>query len=337
MPRLKLRSFPASLAAATLLLMPWFAAPAAEAAGYQGLTRSEVLTVLHAASEVGTSGEHLALDGKIVTVPDGRGGTLTAVLAVRFPTADGLGQYVLFWHDKTFLGSDRLAKLPQLGAEAISAGIVRSATDAITMQFARYRPSDPMVAPSLPPEQVTYRWDGSRLVASQAVSLSAGNGLAMTLPRTDGRELTRANVLSVLASATEGQTGLHLALNGKILSVPDGQGGTLDAVPVVRSPSADGYGQYVLLWDDATLIGSDRLATLPNLGEESSQVKIVSSSRGSVTLQFACYGPNDPMYAPSLPAVDVTYHWTGFALQASRAVPACGGNKLAMQLTAPQN
>jgi hypothetical protein len=72
----------------------------APAEPYRGLTRSAILRLLKDAHEVGTWGEHLALMGRIVTVSDGHGGTLTAVPAVRSPTANGDGQPVLFWHDR---------------------------------------------------------------------------------------------------------------------------------------------------------------------------------------------------------------------------------------------
>lgn len=159
-------------------------AEAGTAPRYQGLTRAEVLSVLGSAIEKsaqGPTGEHLAVAGRIVTVPDGFGGSLTAVPTVRFPTADGYGQYVLFWHDKTFLGSDRLAKLPYLGAESVQIEIVAHGPRYITLQFERYRPSDPMYAPSLPQADITYRWTGTALAASSAVPISSGNGLAMTL------------------------------------------------------------------------------------------------------------------------------------------------------------
>lgn len=324
----------ASLGSVLALAAPVALPAAGAAAPYQGLTRSAVLSLLGSASEVGTQGEHLALDGKIVTVSDGHGGTLTAVPVLRFPTADGLGQYVLFWHDKTFLGSDRLAKLPYLGGESVQAGIVRSAPEAITVQFGQYRPSDPMSSPSLPPELVTYTWNGQRLIASQTVSAATGNGLAMTLPKP--APLTRSMIDAVLAQATETNgTGEHLAVEGKIVTVSDGQGGTLTAVPTGRFPTADGYGQYVMFWHGTTFLGSDRLAKLPYLGEESVQISIVSSGVNQISLKFACYRPQDSMYAPSLPSVEVTYRWNASALTASRPVPLSSGNGLAMRLQAP--
>ncbi len=73
---------------------------------------------------------------------------------------------------------------------------------------------------------------------------------------------------------------------------------------------------------------------IPNLGEESVEISIASWGPNSVTLRFARYLPKDPMYAPSLPSVDVTYSWTGARLDASRPVPAESGNGLSMQLAA---
>jgi len=52
------------------------------------------------------TGEHLAIDGKAAVVPAGGGTWLTAIPVVRWPTADGYGQLVLFWHNTTLVGSD---------------------------------------------------------------------------------------------------------------------------------------------------------------------------------------------------------------------------------------
>lgn len=117
--------------------------------------------------------ERLHQDGRTVVVPDGHGGWLTAVPAVRWPTADGHGQVVLFWHDRTFLGSETLARLPSLGAEAASLAIVRSGRDRVVVRFARYRPSDAMCCPSLKPIEIVYRWNGRALKASAPVPATA--------------------------------------------------------------------------------------------------------------------------------------------------------------------
>ncbi|MCL6594662.1 MAG: LppP/LprE family lipoprotein [Firmicutes bacterium] len=154
---------------------------------YRGLTRSAILRVLRRAEEVTPGhprgdGEHLALLGKIVSVPDGHGGTLTAVPAVRYPTADGYGQLVLFWVGRRLVGSNNLTPLPDLGPEAVSLAVVRAGPDRIVVRYARYRASDPMYRPSLPPGYVTYSWDGKRLVASGPVPRGAVDGLTMRLP-----------------------------------------------------------------------------------------------------------------------------------------------------------
>ncbi len=333
--RLKL----AGLLSACAMLLGLVSLPAAVAAAApaHALARSEVLRVLGAAQETSraaATGEHLALDGRIVTVSDGSGGTLTAVPVARFPSADGYGQLVLFWHDRTLIGSDRLAALPNLGEESSQLQIVAWGTDYVTVRFWRYRPQDPMYKPSLPPADVTYRWNGSGLQASAAVPQDSGDGLGMRLA---GLGLTRSDVLTVMQAAVEGSakgpTGEHLQPFGKIVTVPDGFGGTLTAVPAVRWPTADGYGQMVLFWHDRTLIGSMRLATLPNLGEEAAQLQIVGSGTDYVTVRFWRYRPQDPMVAPSLPSEDVTYRWTGHGLAASAAVPKESGNGLAMHLS----
>jgi hypothetical protein len=144
-------------------------------------TPAAVAAVLARAEEVGTPSEHLRQWGQAVTVSDGSGGWLTAVPAVRYPTADGYGQYVLFWHDTTFVGSDNLTPLPNLGPEAVSLRIAATGPDRITVRFARYRKTDPMTHPSLPPGYVTYRWARGRLVASGPVPSGAGNGLRMVI------------------------------------------------------------------------------------------------------------------------------------------------------------
>ncbi len=310
--------------------------PAAGAAAPPALARSEVLRALAAAQETSrgaATGEHLALDGRIVTVPDGAGGTLTAVPAVRSPSADGYGQLVLFWHAGTLIGSDRLARLPSLGEESSQLEIVSWGTGFVTVRFWRYRPQDPMYLPSLPPAEVTYRWTGYGLQASSAVPRDSGDGLGVRLP---DMALTRSDILAVTRPAVErsaqGPTGERLEPFGAIATVPDGFGGSLTAVPVVRWPTADGYGQMVLFWHDRTFLGSMRLAKLPNLGEEATQLKIVGSGTGFVTVRFWRYRPQDPMYLPSLPSEDVTYRWTGHGLAASAPVPKESGNGLAMSL-----
>lgn len=306
------------------------------AAAQAGLSRSAVLSVLNASYELSGSsrtGEHLALNGKILTVSDGHGGTLTAVPVVRFPTADAYGQLVLFWHNNRLIGSQSLTRLPLLGYEATMVGIYRSGPNAITLKFARYKASDPTCCPTLPPGYVTYHWTGTSLAASAPVPSGVGNGMRMMYAPKRPAELGRASVLRVLAQASEvGSKSEHLALDGKIVTVSDGRGGTMTAVPARRSPTADGYGQYVLFWHDTTFIGSDNLSHLPSLGAESVQISVSSSGPNRIVLRFVRYKPSDPMCCPSIPPGYVTYHWTGTSLSAAETIPTGSGNGLSMRL-----
>jgi hypothetical protein len=152
-------------------------------------TAAQVNRILRAATEVGTGGncpkgkscaEHLH-QMKRLTVPDGHGGFLTAVLAVRWPTADGYGQYVLFWHDTTFLGSQNLTPLPKLGREATSIEAAKVRGHGIELTFANYSPKNPLCCPSLKPVVSTYRWDGSRLVNSRRLPRSVTLNLTMVV------------------------------------------------------------------------------------------------------------------------------------------------------------
>jgi hypothetical protein len=174
-------------AGAVVALMFFAPAAASPRPPYRGLTLSAVVRVLGRAEEVTPGhprgdGVHLRLMGRIVSVPDGHGGTLTAVPAVRYPTADGYGQLVLFWVGRRLVGSDNLTTLPDLGPEAVSLAIVRTGPDRIVVRYARYRPSDPLYRPSLPPADVAYSWNGRRLVASGPVPRGAVDGLRMRLP-----------------------------------------------------------------------------------------------------------------------------------------------------------
>jgi|GEM_PF-3012679 len=180
----KLAAVAASLALAAGI------APIAGAASYVAPSHTAILKVLARANEIapGASAhctshcEHLGLAGKIVVVRDGHGGWITAVPVVRWPTADGYGQYVLFWHDTTFVGAETLSKLPGLGPEAAQLGIVRGGLNRIVIKFAVYKKSDAMCCPSLPPVKVTYWWNGKAMVRSGPIPSGAvGLHLSMVL------------------------------------------------------------------------------------------------------------------------------------------------------------
>lgn len=167
------------VAAAAMAVLAGAAAAPADAAGYVAPGRAAVARLLAKAQEyaggaVGIAGkaptgEHLRAMGRTVVVPDGHGGWITAIPVVRWPTADGLGQLVLFWHNRTFVGTSSLATWPSLGPEAVQVGIVRAGRNDIVLKYAVYRPSDPACCPTLPAVRIHYRWSGSAIAASARI------------------------------------------------------------------------------------------------------------------------------------------------------------------------
>lgn len=149
---------------------------------YLAPSHTAVMNILAHANEVapgeklnctGPLCEHLHQNGKAVVVPDGRGGWITAIPTVRWHTADGYGQLVLFWHDTTFVGTDALTALPDLGQEAASVGIVRGGKNTVVLQYARYKKTDAMCCPSLAPVKVAFHWNGRAMTSSVPVPADA--------------------------------------------------------------------------------------------------------------------------------------------------------------------
>jgi LppP/LprE lipoprotein len=112
--------------------------------------------------EIGTKGEYFRPLDKPLTIKDGRGtGTLTAVVGGRYPTADGLGQIVFFWHNATFTG------LSSTYETVAVVGKPRSpAPGTFIIKYARYKRTDPACCPSLKPRTVTYGWSGHILISN---------------------------------------------------------------------------------------------------------------------------------------------------------------------------
>lgn len=119
--------------------------------------------------EIGIKGEYFRPIGKPLTIRDGRGtGTLTAVIGGRYPTADGLGQIVFFWHNTVFIG---------LSADYETTAVVKLRSPApgtFVITYARYKPSDPTCCPTLPPLKVTYGWSGHILISDGAPPRGTG-------------------------------------------------------------------------------------------------------------------------------------------------------------------
>jgi hypothetical protein len=122
--------------------------------------RSVVRYWMRRTHEVGSTTDFRRI-GPRVTVPDGHGGTITAAIGLRHPSADGKGQLVFFFHGRKFLGWDT-------SHESIAiAAIHRGHGPRLRVRYVRYGPRDPYCCPSRSPVTVTYHWTGGRLIASR--------------------------------------------------------------------------------------------------------------------------------------------------------------------------
>jgi hypothetical protein len=118
-----------------------------------------VRTWMHRTTEVGIPGTHFVPISRRVVVSDGHGGSLTAVIGGRTPSADGYGQLVFFFHNQSFLGWDE-------NHEAISIASIRPrGTARFEVIYSHYRSTDPFCCPSLSPLHVGFRYIGRHLQA----------------------------------------------------------------------------------------------------------------------------------------------------------------------------
>jgi hypothetical protein len=94
----------------------------------------------------------------VVTTLTADGRLLVAIAGSRLGSADGSPQWVFFFLDTTYLGTDTAAPSPQLQL-AGSPG-----PGQVSVQYTNYAPGDPLCCPSQPPVTVTYTWTGTALV-----------------------------------------------------------------------------------------------------------------------------------------------------------------------------
>lgn len=86
-----------------------------------------------------------------------RGGVLIAISGVAIGSADGYNQWVFFFLNDTYLGTDTLYPSPQLAI------VGNAGPGAIRVRYTNYAPDDPLCCPSLGSVVVTYYWDGYSL------------------------------------------------------------------------------------------------------------------------------------------------------------------------------
>ncbi|HET7666666.1 MAG TPA: LppP/LprE family lipoprotein [Mycobacterium sp.] len=140
------------------------------------LTRAAVRGQLHAASEVNDPAEHFTPAWPLLNTPDGHGGTLSAVGALRTPSGDGRGQAVFFWHDGHLVGT-----APRYEALGIKDWrVAGSGMFAIT--YADYASGDAMCCPSRF-VTIRYQWTGHALAPTSREPSSIYDGnLRVRLP-----------------------------------------------------------------------------------------------------------------------------------------------------------
>ena len=91
-----------------------------------------------------------------ITISDGAGGTLTAVIGGRANTADGGGQLVFFWHGDAFLGWDK-------DHEGFKLSVQAGSGPAFRVSYVYLRDGEPGCCPTGTVD-VVYAWDGLQIV-----------------------------------------------------------------------------------------------------------------------------------------------------------------------------
>jgi hypothetical protein len=86
-------------------------------------------------------------------------------------------------------------------------------------------------------------------------------------------------------------------------SGPDGS--IFIVLAATKVPTADGYTQWVFMFNGTTYLGTDT-------GRPSPQLWLSGSpAPGEVNITYENYAPNDPLCCPSLPPLTITYTWNG--------------------------
>jgi hypothetical protein len=112
---------------------------------------------------------HFTPDSTPITVSDGYEGWITAVHGHRYPTADGYGHLIFFWHNDKFLGWDAIY-------ESLVSHIVDSGTGYFEVSYAQYATNDSLADPSLADKRIIYKWDGSSLKSSGSPPENTSDG-----------------------------------------------------------------------------------------------------------------------------------------------------------------
>ncbi len=277
-------------------------------------SEAEIEQVMASASEANDTGEHFALGGTPVTVRASNGDSITAAVGMRSPTADGYGQVVFLFHNQQFVGLDSNVEKSQIESiQPLASGM------GFRVKYANYAPSDPMVAPSLPPVTVDYTWDGSTFNSSAEIPTGAELGNV------------RVNVGAVSAASVSAQDSVPaIAKTTVAKALP--KGAVLITPPGASSPYVpvdfDGNGQFAYACAyrgpsglECIVVGlkGDQWGTLWQGKSEGSQLRVLDAGdmTGDATneLVFAAYvgdGADDVYVLKDLKSgVKTVYHGLG--------------------------
>ncbi|MDA8228021.1 MAG: DUF4359 domain-containing protein [Desulfitobacterium hafniense] len=121
---------------------------------------SEVEVIMRRTVEENEPSTHFTPDpSSTKTVSDGHGQWITAVKGIRYPTADGYGNLIFFWHNTNFIEWDS-------AYESLSSNIVDSGPGYFVVSYSQYAPGDPLASPSLQDVEITYTWNGKGFSSS---------------------------------------------------------------------------------------------------------------------------------------------------------------------------
>lgn len=136
---------------------------------------SEIETVMWNTTETQNPTEHFVLTGSPISTSVGNGDTFTAAMGTRYPSADGYGQVVFFFHNQKFIGLD--SNVEKTAIRSVKLTNLASVLFRIT--YANYAPSDALYNPSLPPAAGDFGWngDGFAPVSDASIPKGAINGI----------------------------------------------------------------------------------------------------------------------------------------------------------------
>ncbi|MGA3146792.1 MAG: LppP/LprE family lipoprotein [Acidimicrobiales bacterium] len=136
-----------------------------------------------------------------------------------------------------------------------------------------------------------------------------------TAPRATVAPPTSQQVAAQLAITHETADPGEGFIGSPPVTVSDGAGGYLTAVPALRNPSTDGHGALVFFWHNQTFLGWDT-------NKETWNVSVRGGGANAIEATYADYAPGEPACCPSLPPVTITYRWNGVGLAQNRTLPA---------------